>query len=128
MKQPFDPKAGLIVVPTEFHGPNGVGVLRLALDTGANTTLVNLGPLLRLGYDPTVTSERVQITTASGVEFAARVLVKKFTALGRARLNFPVLGHTLPLNIGVDGLLGLDFLRGSRLAVNFQKGFVRLTA
>ena len=126
MKQSFDPQAGLILVPTEFHGPNGVTVLRLALDTGATTTLVNLGPLLWLGYDPTLASEQVQVTTGSGVESVARIAVKKFTALGRTRLNFQVLGHTLPPSVAVDGLLGLDFFSGAQLDIDFQKGILHL--
>jgi hypothetical protein len=36
--------------------------------------------------------------------------------------NFPVLGHTLPPSAGVDGLLGLDFLRGQSLTLDFRSG------
>ena len=35
MSVPFDPQQGLIIVRAELWGPNGSGVLRLALDTGA---------------------------------------------------------------------------------------------
>jgi predicted aspartyl protease len=38
-----------------------------------------------------------------------------------------VSGHTLPRNIPIDGLLGLDFLRGLELNINFRTGQITLT-
>jgi len=92
----------------------------LALDTGAPSTVVNVALLVAVGYDPALTSERVQITTGSGVEFAPRVTLDRIAALGQERTGFPVLGHTLPPSAGVDGLLGLDFLRRQKLTVDFR--------
>ena len=46
--------------------------------------------------------------------------------LGRDCADFPVLAHTLPPSAGVDGLLGLDFVRGGRLTVDFRAGHVTL--
>ncbi len=37
----FDPGDGLVVVNVELKGPSGSAILRLALDTGASTTLIN---------------------------------------------------------------------------------------
>ena len=48
----FDPDRGLIVVRAELWGPSGSGVLQLALDTGATSTLINVGMLVAIGYDP----------------------------------------------------------------------------
>ncbi len=50
MSVPFDPQQGLIIVRAELWGPNGSGVLRLGLDTGATGTVVNVGMLVALGY------------------------------------------------------------------------------
>ena len=123
----FDPRRGLIVVRAELWGPSGSGVLQLALDTGATSTLVNVGMLVAIGYDPALTAERVQVTTGSGVEFAPRVILQRVSALGQERVDFPVLGHTLPPSASVDGLLGLDFLRGLKLSIDFRVGRLRLS-
>ena len=80
---------------------------------------------MAVGYDPAAALERTEVTTGSGVEFAAPVSVGTIVALGRERCNFPVLAHTLPPSAGVDGILGLDFLRGHILTIDFQNG--RLT-
>ena len=101
-------------------------MLQLALDTGATSTLVNVGMLVAIGYDPALTVERVQVTTGSGVEFAPRVVLLRVSALGQERLGFPVLAHTLPPSVNVDGLLGLNFFRGLNLAIDFRAGRLSL--
>ena len=126
MTFPFDPQQGLIVVPAELWGPTGSVVLRLALDTGATATLVNIAMLVGIGYDPALAPTRVQVTTGSGVEYVPRVTLSHIRALGQERVDFGVLGHTLPPSAGVDGLLGLDFLRGQNLTVDFRAGRVNL--
>ena len=126
MSSPFDPQQGLIIVPAELWGPSGSAVLRLALDTGATGTVVNIGMLVALGYDPALVPDRVQVTTGSGVEFVPRVMLARIMALGQERAGFPVLGHTLPPSAGIDGLLGLDFFRGRSLSLDFHTGQVTL--
>ncbi len=71
-------------------------------------------------------SDRVQVTTGSGVEFVPYVRLDKIRSLGKERLAFPVLGHTLPPSAGVDGLLGLDFFRDQSLTLDFRIGRVTL--
>jgi len=122
----FDPHQGLIIVRAELEGPTGNVVLRLALDTGATGTLINVGMLVSIGYDPALVPDRLQITTGSGVEFVPRIKLIKVTALGQERTNLLVLCHTLPPSAGVDGLLGLDFFRGQSLSVDFRSGQISL--
>jgi len=125
MSASFNAQQGLVVVPAQVTGPSGIAVVRLALDTGATRTLINASLLVAVGYDPAATLERTEVTTGSGVEFAALVSITKMAALGRELTDFPVLAHTLPPSAGVDGVLGLDFLRGQLLTIDFLNG--RLT-
>jgi aspartyl protease len=126
MSFPFEPQQGLIIIRAELWGPSGSAVLRLALDTGTTGTVVNVGMLVAVGYDPALVPDRIQMTTGSGVEFVPRVILDKLEALGQERAGFPVLGHTLPPSAGVDGLLGLDFFRGQSLTIDFRDGRVTL--
>src|SRR5438477_7656587 len=105
MSQEFDRNQGLIIVATRVTGPMGSAVLNLALDTGATRTLINTPLLMTLGYDPTISDDRTEITTGSGVEFAPLVNVQSVTALGLSKVNLSVLAHTLPPTAKVDGLL-----------------------
>jgi predicted aspartyl protease len=126
MSLSFDGKQGLVVVRAEVTGPSGIALVRLALDTGATRTLINASLLVAVGYDPAAALERIEVTTGSGVEFAAAVSVGKIAALGRKLTDFPVLAHTLPPSAGVDGVLGLDFLRGQLLTIDFLNGCLTL--
>ncbi len=122
----FDPRRGLVIVGAELFGPSGSAILRLAIDTGATSTLINVGMIVSIGYDPALVSERLQVTTGSGIEFAPIIKISKFKALDQEQQNFPVLCHTLPTSAGVDGLLGLDFFREQILLMDFREGKITL--
>jgi predicted aspartyl protease len=123
---PFNSHQGLILVKAELWGPAGNAAVMLAVDTGATGTLVSQTRLIQLGYDPVAAPTRVQITTGSGVVFVPRFEVMKIVSLGQERQDFPVLGHNLPPGTGIDGVLGLDFLRGLTLTVDFRTGQLSL--
>ena len=126
MRQTFDRSLGLVVVPAEVFGPSGSVVLRLAVDTGASQTMINVGLLVAVGYDPSLVPERVQVTTGSGVEYAPRVVVDRMKALGGEREGLPVLAHTLPASAHIDGLLGLDYMGDQTLVIDFRQNTVAL--
>jgi len=123
----FESSRGLILITAKLHGPAMIANLVLALDTGATGTIISQSRLIAAGYDPAAGIERIQMTTGSGVEFAPRVLVTCLEALGLQSRNLPVLAHTLPPNVRVDGLLGLDFLRGRELRIDFRVGTIELS-
>ena len=106
--------------------PSRSVAVNLALDTGAIMTVLARRFLLYLGYDLSAPSNMVQITTGSGVEFVPEVTLARIEALGQERSDFPVLCHTLPPSATVDGVLGLDFLRGERLVLDFSAGLITL--
>ena len=126
MSYSFTPQSGLIIVQSEVFGPSGSVVLRLALDTGATMSMINVAPLTAIGYDPSLAPERVQVTTGSGVEFAPRIPIARIKALGQEHCQVNVLAHTLPPSAGIDGLLGLDFLRGHVLNIDFHQGTISI--
>jgi predicted aspartyl protease len=123
----FDPTQGLIIVPVRLFGPAGDMIVRLALDTGATSTLINSEIIVLLGYDPATSPDRIQVTTGSGVEFCPRLSVRRVEALGRSVEDFLILSHTLPPTAHVDGLLGLDFFRGCQISIDFRIGTITVT-
>jgi predicted aspartyl protease len=123
----FDPSQGLIIVPVRLFGPAGDMIVRLALDTGATSTLINSEIMVLLGYDPATSPDQIQVTTGSGVEFCPRVTVQRLEALGKSVNDFAVLSHTLPPTSQVDGLLGLDFFRGFQISIDFRNGTITIT-
>ena len=126
MNFPFEPDKNLIIVPTHLIGPAGETVAMLALDTGASYTLVNQDVLEWIGYDPSSLEKQIQITTGSGVERVPRLPIRKIEALGQIRENVDVICHTLPKTATIDGVLGLNFLRGLKLTLDFRAGLITL--
>jgi Aspartyl protease len=127
MTFPFNPKGGPIHVEAQVTGPAKTFTLRLILDTGATTSLINSRLLLGLGYDLTQTGQFTQMTTGSTLERVPLVILTRLSALGQHRLGFPVIGHDLPASSAIDGLLGLDFFRPHQLTIDFPKGEITLT-
>lgn len=126
MSVSFDPQGDLVVVRAILWGPNGHATFRMALDTGSTSTLMNAIPLVFLGYDPTKSTDEAQLATGSTVESAPYVAIDRIEALEQSRRNLRVVCHTLPLGVRIDGLLGLDFLRGTSLLIDFRKGEITL--
>jgi hypothetical protein len=46
--------------------------------------------------------------------------------LGKDRLGLQIIAHTLPSTAVYDGLLGLDFIRGQTLKIDFRTGLIDL--
>ncbi len=115
-------ETGLIIVPTHIFGPDGDTIVHLALDTGATSSLINWDVAMIIGYDPAIVKERVHMTTGSGVEFAPPIMVRKIEALSIIKEHFRIICHTLPPTARVDGLLGLDFFRNTRLNIDYISG------
>jgi predicted aspartyl protease len=126
MSTAFDPKSGLILVDARLDGPLGGIRLRLAVDTGANRTLISPSILAAAGYDGSQSKNFVNMTTASGVERVTTVTISELKVLGREFKLRSVIAHTLPASATIDGLLGLDFFRGLELKIDFRNGVIEL--
>ena len=126
MSFPFDPRGHLIIVPARIHSGVSRETVDLVLDTGATRTVVSNEVARSLGYDPAALGEWAHITTGSGALSVPLLSVEKIEALGKAATNMRVLCHTLPSRAAIDGVLGLDFLRGERLVVDFRAGLLAL--
>lgn len=122
----LDPKAGLILVKVKLYGPRGDTVVNLALDTGATWTLLSWETAVLVGYDPASIQQRTPITTGSGVEYCPKLTLQGVEALGKRVNNLQALCHTLPPTSRVDGLLGLNFLRGFDVRLNFRGGYITI--
>jgi hypothetical protein len=59
---------------------------------------------------------------ALGDRARAGVSLGAVSALGRVRTQFVVAAHDFPIGVAADGLLGLDFLRGFVLKLDFARG------
>lgn len=126
MSTDFNPVRGLVIIAAQVYGPDGDALARLALDTGALGTLISPAILVTIGYDLSQATEHVSIVTASSTERVPRIVARQLTALGQTQSGVKIQCHALPAATKVDGVLGLDFIRGQRLVVDFRTGRVTL--
>lgn len=126
MNFPFNPEGEVIPVEVYLSGPAGNTSANFSLDTGATRSLVGRDIVVTLGYDLAAATSFSNFITGSGIETAPRINIERLEALGQERRNFPVVCHNLPSGVPVDGVLGLDFLRGQKLTVDFRAGLVTL--
>ena len=127
----YDPSVSSIVVDLLLEAANGKSSLLIpvVLDTGASLTIVANDIMAQLGYDPANPGlDRQRIIMGSGIEYAPRTSVRSATAIGQKVTNLEILCHDLPPESGVDGLLGLNFLRHFKLTIRFRKGIKAIIA
>ncbi|MFA0784124.1 retropepsin-like aspartic protease [Fervidibacter sacchari] len=119
----FDPTRPDVRFWARLLSLRGIVWCEMVLDTGSSRTVLDERLLARAGYD-LIASPKVTVTTASGRMEAKIVTVRQISALGISADDFPVLAMPLSQPLGIDGLLGLDFLRLRNLFCNFEKGIL----
>lgn len=118
----FDPNASLIIVNAMVWGPRGHKGLTLALDTAATQTHIIPDALDDVGYGPRDGDRVTSITSAIGEEAGYMMKVSKFSALGFTTADFRIHVHDLPETLGIQGLLGLSFLRQLNYEIRSAEG------
>ena len=98
-----------LIVHAQLSGAKSV-VLRLLIDTGATCTMIPLKAAMATGCDPSLSTRRLPVITASAVEYPAIVTIPRLNCLGQRFVNVDVVCHDLPPQSAVDGLLGLNVL------------------
>ena len=95
-KQSLDLSLGIIPVLVTFQAGRRKRSVELALDTGATYTLVSPDTVHYLGLDPELKGKRVEIVSASGLEYVPIVKIPSISAFGMSIKNLEVVIHTLP--------------------------------
>ncbi len=99
----------------------------MALDTGARLTVVTPKVARELGFEPDEMEREISVVGATGAEPAALLRVKSVSVLGEKVTNMRVLCHQLPPTLGLDGILGLNFLKEFRIVIDNETETLTLT-
>jgi hypothetical protein len=126
MSVSFSPDAAKLIAPVRIVGPRDGRMFRLTLDTGSGITVVSAMYLRALGIDLSHPIGHTNLRGVTGINRAPLVRVPAISALDRVRTDYVVAAHDLPLGTTTDGVLGLDFLRGFILKIDFIRGRISL--
>jgi len=122
----FDRKAALIVVPVTIKIGEEIEEYKFAIDTGATISLVDIDLLSDIGYKKENSIRTIQTVTASKTETAYEFELDNIKAIGLLRRNFKVISRSLPVGLGIDGLLGLNFFKDKELTIDFKLSEIQL--
>lgn len=118
----FDPHDDLIIVKARVFGRHGNRPLLLALDTAASLTHISSDIVDELGYSPAEGEAITSVRSAIGKESGYTLRVKRFESLGFGFDDFLIHVHDLPSGYGIDGLLGLSFLKRFNYEIRSVEG------
>ena len=118
----FDPTRDLIIVDARLWGPQSDTPLILAIDTGSAETVISPDIVDDLGYSPRDGENITTVRAAIGKEHGYTMRVARFSALGFDVPDFRIHIFDLAAGYGIDGLIGLSFLRQFNYEVRSAEG------
>ncbi len=121
-----EPDSGLIVVNIEIDNKYE---LKMILDTGATNTTIDSNSLYLLGYELKDNIGTVEIETANGIIETEVFEIGTFSSLGMTKNSFQIqvydfLAHGIFSDY--NGLLGLDFLEGTKFCIDTNNDTITL--
>lgn len=102
-------------------------MIQMMLDTGAKYTIITPEVARRLGMEALPT-RRIPVTTATQLEMARLFVVDQMDVHGVILSSVETAVLALPSALGVDGLLGMSFLKRCRLVLDFPNRLFELSA
>ena len=119
---------GLIIVGLTLDKKNK---LRMILDTGCSNTTIDSNALYLAGYELKDAVEIVEIETANWIVESEVFEVNQIKSIGILKSKFKIqvydfLAHGIFSNY--DGLLGLDFLEGTKFCIDNNLNEITITA
>lgn len=122
---PFDPNAPILLFECvlEFKSRH---IFIMALDSGSSYTIISEAAATQVGYDLSKISEYVSFSNASQSHLVPKVTLNSFSLADAKIDNLDVLIYTLPEEHGIDGVIGLNFLRHFNIGLDFEYGILTL--
>ncbi|MHC4253154.1 MAG: retropepsin-like aspartic protease family protein, partial [Planctomycetota bacterium] len=111
-------RGGFILAPVHVrHGSASHRVMML-LDTGARRSVITPGITKELGSDPDSIEKATRIVGATGTAWAGVLPLDSVSVLGIEVTGLEALCHALPKALGIEGILGMDFLNRFRVVID----------
>lgn len=118
----FDPHDDLIIVKARVFGRHGNRPLLLALDTAASLTHISSDIIHELAYSPAEGEAITSVRSAIGKESGLHPAREALRVVGLGFDDFLIHVHDLPSGYGIDGLLGLSFLKRFNYEIRSVEG------
>ena len=122
---PFDPTSPILLFECRLEFKS-LAIFIMALDTGSSYTIISEAAATQVGFDLSQVTEFASFGDASTTHLVPKVTLKSFS-LADARIDsLEALCYTIPEEHGIDGVVGLNFLRHFRITLDFEQGILTL--
>ncbi len=127
MRVSFGFSRGSLIVPPVRIRQKILCDADMALDTGARVTVITPRLARELGFEPDEMEPTVKVVSATGSADAAELTLASVSVLTAEVRDLRVVCHQLPGALGLDGILGLNFLSYFNVEINNESQRVTLT-
>ncbi len=127
MRVSFGFSRGSLILPPVYIRERVVRRPDMALDTGARVTVITPRLARELGFEPDGMKATVKVVSATGSADAAELTLASVSVLTAEVRDLRVVCHPLPGALGLDGVLGLNFLSYFNVEINNESQRVTLT-
>lgn len=117
---------GVILVLARLYGPARSLDVLVALDTGASLTMIAERVVREIGLDPLRPVAQRPTHVWGGTAELPVLRVARVRVFGQEVADLEIAYGRLSRELGLDGVLGLNFLRHFDLRINFRGGFIEL--
>jgi clan AA aspartic protease (TIGR02281 family) len=90
----------------------------MVLDTGSTLTMITPRAATEIGLDLSGPHSKMQVVGVAGSAWAARINLPRVSFMGIVVENLQALCYPLPSQLGLDGILGLNFLQHFNLNID----------
>jgi len=117
----------IVLRRVKINGFAKVREIDMILDTGSVYTVIAWDVAKDIGYDPAISERRMPVVTANGVIEAPLITVEAVEVADLRAVAVDVICHDIPEIAGIEGLLGLSFLRHFRTLIDYTTKVLEIT-
>ncbi len=123
----FSFSRGKLIIPPVLMRHRFASQPVVALDTGARVSTILPEVATALGFEPEEMEPNATVFGATGEAPASILRVASVSVLGLEVKNLRVICHELHPRFGLQGILGLNFLRHFKIVIDNESETVTLT-
>ena len=122
-----------IVFFIRVKGPKGTREFRAVLDTGCTDCIISLQDARALGYNAffepfTKTGEGTPGISITDIFETDEIVLQEVSVGGMVAKDVKAMTHDLPRLAGIEGVVGISFLRHFNTCLNFADGYLEIEA
>ena len=117
----------IVIRRVRINGRTGFREIDMVLDTGAVYTVIAWDVAKDIGYYPAISERRMPIITADWIIEAPLITVQSVHVTSLGKESVEVICHDIPEITGIEGLLGLSFLKHFRTLIDYTTGILEIT-